>query len=376
MTRAPIAAALAALWLCGLAFAWEGGADEASGRPDAPVPETPRLKAPPGRRIVVPPAVATIEETFLGVLTEPVPELLAVHLKDHLQKGQGLVVLRVVQGSPADKAGLKRYDILTTFDDQKLVNAAQLKALVTAEKAESRVTLGVIREGKPLTVEVTLGKHAVVAPVPFGPPPAFAPGPGGVLIPIQPPGSFRRAPAEHGSKRPPTPRKAAQPRLRVMTLQSHDGKTYELGVRFTDADGKEQQRSFRGSLEEIRKHLSELPEPVADAVREYLEQATAEGKTAQHLKVRVRPQLDPSQPRRAWLLLSVVGPVSDRGIRAIEIREPLPSGDAAKTLEAVFSSDTARRELSRLPRVWQQQLIGALRDTPTPRIKFDIQQPQ
>ena len=91
---------------------------------------------------------------FLGVSTSQVPDALRQHLG--LQEGVGLVVELVEKDSPAEKAGLKKYDILNKLDDQILINGQQLAVLIRAHKSSDSVKLTITRGGKQQTVSATL----------------------------------------------------------------------------------------------------------------------------------------------------------------------------------------------------------------------------
>ena len=67
----------------------------------------------------------------------------------NLPTGVHLSVDQVSAESPADSAGLKLFDILLKFDDQILVNSAQLKALVRMKNSGDQVNLEILRKGKP-----------------------------------------------------------------------------------------------------------------------------------------------------------------------------------------------------------------------------------
>lgn len=103
------------------------------------------------------------KETYLGVVTEPVPAVLAAQLPKMLSKDQGLVVGKALDKSPAAKSGLRANDVIATFGDQKLFNSEQLKKLVCAEKPGAKVDLGVIREGGMLHLSATLEERPVSA---------------------------------------------------------------------------------------------------------------------------------------------------------------------------------------------------------------------
>src|SRR4051794_40813857 len=96
---------------------------------------------------------------YLGVSTSAVPGALRQHLG--LAEGVGLVVDFVEPDSPAQKAGLKQYDILTKFDDQILVNAQQLAVVVRTHKGGEEVKLALIRGGKEQTLKTKLVEKEV-----------------------------------------------------------------------------------------------------------------------------------------------------------------------------------------------------------------------
>jgi serine protease Do len=76
-----------------------------------------------------------------------------------IQDGQGIVVLQVVPGSPADKAGLKRQDVITQVDDQKIIDESTLGRVLSTHKPGDVVTLQVRRGGQTSPVTVTLGQR-------------------------------------------------------------------------------------------------------------------------------------------------------------------------------------------------------------------------
>ncbi|MCD6337767.1 MAG: PDZ domain-containing protein [Verrucomicrobia bacterium] len=70
----------------------------------------------------------------------------------------GAVIVEVQPGSPAAKAGLKPDDLVTAANGRAVHSAEELRALIGRQKPGSRVVLKVIRNGRPLRVEATLGK--------------------------------------------------------------------------------------------------------------------------------------------------------------------------------------------------------------------------
>lgn len=99
--------------------------------------------------------------TWLGILTEPVSDDLAFHLK--LDSG---VIIRVVDpASPAAEAGLQELDIILKVGDLGVQNREQVKAVITAQNAGAEVVLKIHRQGKILDLKVRLGEREFINPV-------------------------------------------------------------------------------------------------------------------------------------------------------------------------------------------------------------------
>lgn len=67
------------------------------------------------------------------------------------------VVIQIVKGAAADKAGLRTNDILLKLDDQKINRWSDLTAFMGNTKPGQKVTVSYRRNGKEQTAEVTLG---------------------------------------------------------------------------------------------------------------------------------------------------------------------------------------------------------------------------
>ena len=94
--------------------------------------------------------------TFLGVSSSTLPEAMSEQL--NLPKGIYLSIDQVSPDSPADRAGVKLYDIFLQMDDQTLVNSNQLKALVRMKSNGDRIKLKILRKGKPILLDVILSE--------------------------------------------------------------------------------------------------------------------------------------------------------------------------------------------------------------------------
>lgn len=69
----------------------------------------------------------------------------------------GALVKEVVSGGAADKAGVKVGDVITTFNGVPITGSTDLTAQVRYLAAGASTTLSYIRDGKTVTVDVTLG---------------------------------------------------------------------------------------------------------------------------------------------------------------------------------------------------------------------------
>ena len=74
--------------------------------------------------------------------------------------GSGVTVASVVAGSPADQAGLKVGDTITTVDGKKVTKGTELVAEIAARKPGAKVQLGFLRNGKLQDTTVTIADRA------------------------------------------------------------------------------------------------------------------------------------------------------------------------------------------------------------------------
>ena len=74
--------------------------------------------------------------------------------------GSGVPISTVVPGSPADEAGLKVGDTITTVDGKSVSKGADLVSDIAARKPGAKVKLGFIRNGKPQDTTVTIADRA------------------------------------------------------------------------------------------------------------------------------------------------------------------------------------------------------------------------
>jgi serine protease Do len=75
-------------------------------------------------------------------------------------KGSGVTISSVVAGSPADQAGLKIGDTITTVNSKKITKGTELVGDIAATKPGAKVTVGFLRNGKAEEATVTVADRA------------------------------------------------------------------------------------------------------------------------------------------------------------------------------------------------------------------------
>lgn len=73
-------------------------------------------------------------------------------------KGQGVVVRMVTPGSPADQAGLKRFDVITAFDGESVTSTASFLNRVQRSEVGSEVKVSVFRGTETVNLTATVGE--------------------------------------------------------------------------------------------------------------------------------------------------------------------------------------------------------------------------
>ena len=75
----------------------------------------------------------------------------------HLKDNKGALVAEVVPDSPAQKAGLKKDDLVIRYQDRKIDDAAALQSSVGDTAVDAKVNMTVLRDGKTIDLTVTIG---------------------------------------------------------------------------------------------------------------------------------------------------------------------------------------------------------------------------
>ncbi len=97
-----------------------------------------------------------VSRGFLGVGIQDVDHDLVAALK--LSSQNGVLLTEVRSGGPGSKAGLQRGDVVTKVDGKAVTSTGQFRNLIASSGAKKRVTLELMRDGKPVSLGVDLGE--------------------------------------------------------------------------------------------------------------------------------------------------------------------------------------------------------------------------
>ncbi|MEP7107692.1 MAG: PDZ domain-containing protein [Ferruginibacter sp.] len=90
---------------------------------------------------------------FLGVTTEKVTE--------------GAKITEIIKESAAEKAGLKKDDIITKVGDEIITDGENLSEVISSKKPKDVVKVSYLRNGKESNVKATLGERKIKSPMAF-----------------------------------------------------------------------------------------------------------------------------------------------------------------------------------------------------------------
>jgi serine protease Do len=91
---------------------------------------------------------------WLGVQIQPLTPELAKQFS--LSDKDGVLIGDVTEDSPAAKAGLQRGDVITEYAGKKVTNPAELRNMVAGTLPGRKASMKVLRDGKQVTVNVTV----------------------------------------------------------------------------------------------------------------------------------------------------------------------------------------------------------------------------
>jgi hypothetical protein len=176
--------------------------------------------------------------TYLGALFAPVSA----------PRTQGVVITHVLPNSPASQVDLRRQDVLVRYDDEVIASCEQLAKRIQADRPERKVRLGLLREDKPLTVEVVLALGPALRLTPEMAKSGAEDMPGAVAKPAGKP---------HALSISATPLPEGKMRVQIEYYQEGTGRLRTV--------------SCEGNAADIREGLLQLDKPERDLARAALE---------------------------------------------------------------------------------------------------------
>jgi len=98
--------------------------------------------------------VGEVRRGVLGITAQPLtPELADAF---GVPSGRGVVIGQVTEDSPADKAGLKRGDVIVALDDRRVRDLSGVRNRIGLVRLGQKMKVDIIRDKKPQTIHVTV----------------------------------------------------------------------------------------------------------------------------------------------------------------------------------------------------------------------------
>jgi Do/DeqQ family serine protease len=90
---------------------------------------------------------------WLGISVQDLTPEMMEHFK--VKEKEGVLVGQVYQGMGAEKAGLASGDIIKSVEDKPVKNVSELVKEIQKKKVGQKLKLGIVRDGKTMTIEIT-----------------------------------------------------------------------------------------------------------------------------------------------------------------------------------------------------------------------------
>ena len=94
----------------------------------------------------------SVKRAMLGITMQPIDDKIAEELK--LSSRNGVYIVEVLKNSAADKAGLKKGDVVVAVDSVKITTPSSVQEVISRFSPGDKAELTVIRDGKEKTFEV------------------------------------------------------------------------------------------------------------------------------------------------------------------------------------------------------------------------------
>ena len=98
----------------------------------------------------------SVQRAYLGVLPQPMDQSMADYYG--MDRPRGVLVTRVNEDTPAERAGLVDGDIILSVDGQEIKNPSMLRNVISLSEVGQEVDLAIVRDGREKNVSVKLEK--------------------------------------------------------------------------------------------------------------------------------------------------------------------------------------------------------------------------
>ena len=115
------------------------------------MPEIPKMPEIP--EIPAMPEMGYLRNGLLGIEGESLGSQLATFFGVQ----EGVLVRAVVQGSPAEKAGMKAGDVIVKIDGETVSNTREIRSLMRGARRKDTVPVVIVRDKKQMTLNVAVG---------------------------------------------------------------------------------------------------------------------------------------------------------------------------------------------------------------------------
>jgi len=110
-----------------------------------------------------------VRRAYLGIGIDAVGEADAESLG--LPDVSGALVQTLTRGAPAERAGMRKYDVITAVDGEKVISGNDLQHKIALKAPGDPVTITVYRDGQPRDITARLGEAELTEDVATAPPP-------------------------------------------------------------------------------------------------------------------------------------------------------------------------------------------------------------
>jgi len=329
---------------------------------------------------------------YIGIVARSVSGSLAEQLSEHLEDGQGLVVLRVLPDSPAEEAGVKRHDVLVSLQGTPLESARQLRKLISDAEAGEKVELKLIRSARSQTVEATVGTRSSSRSRRSG---SIVLKQGGKPMhfhwrqPRVDVDELRRQWIDTDELRGRVElrmrdhlkilrdRSKGKLRNRALTITSKDGKEYKIHIKIRTREGEPKEYKLEGTLEEIREQAEEMTDEIREEVEGSLERLdekegeVEEEHEASSFQFHLQPRV--AADGRGFRI-TIVRPEDGGGTKLFELDQDLDLPDEADIEEYLLQLEELRKELEELAPTIRKRVEETIRSIRIPQIEVQVEE--